>query len=202
MKQIGLSTLGIILPGLLLTACQDKPGESAAGDAAAINSAAPNSAAGPAASPPVASAPAAPAERASDYLAQAGAGDLFEIESSRAVLAKTGNAKVRDFAQMMVKAHQESTAKLKAAASRAKLTVKPPVLTPDQQSMLDRIKTASADNMDAVYVANQKAAHQAALALHQGYAATGDTPALKQAASEIVPVVQSHIRHLSELPSK
>lgn len=140
--------------------------------------------------------------QAAAYLAQAGAGDMFEIESSKVALDKSKDAKVRDFAQMMIEAHQASTAKVKAAAAEAKLTVAPPALTPQQQAMLDEIKSAPAAMIDAVYLRNQRTAHDAALALHQGYAASGDTPALKKAASEIAPVVQEHIAHLAELPKQ
>ena len=96
--------------------------------------------------------PVATPTDASGYLARAGAGDMFEIESSKALLEKSKDAKLRDFAQMMVKAHQQSTAKVKAAAAEAKLTVAPPSLAPDQQTMLDEIRAASADMIDAVYI--------------------------------------------------
>jgi putative membrane protein len=144
---------------------------------------------------------AAPTD-ASGYLAKAGAGDMFEIESSKALLEKSKDAKLRDFAQSMVKAHQQSTAKVKAAAAEAKLTVAPPSLAPDQQMMLDEIKAASANTIDAVYIKDQKIAHDAALALHEGYASVGDTPALKTAAAQIAPVVKEHIAHLAALPAK
>lgn len=183
-------TIGIV-PALFLTACDEKPGAAAAHDSATLNAVASDSAMAPATSAPAASSQSAP-----DYLAQAGAGDLFEIESSKAVLEKTQNPKIRDFAQMMVKAHQGSTAKLKAAATRAKLTVQPPVLMPDQQSMLDGIKAASVDRVDAVYIASQKT-----LTLHQAYAASGGVPPLKQAAGENVPIVRSHVEMLDKLGS-
>jgi putative membrane protein len=147
-------------------------------------------------SPPIADAPT----DAAGYLAKAGAGDLFEIESSNAVLAKTGSAGVKTFARMMIDHHTKSTEKLKAAAKTDGVPVSPPTLDPLQQSMLDEIKAASADTIDAVYKAHQAKAHSAALTLHQGYAAQGDKPALKKAAGEIVPVVQKHIEELGKLP--
>jgi putative membrane protein len=146
--------------------------------------------------PPVADAPT----DAADYLAKAGAGDLFEIQSSNAVLAKTGNAAVKMFANMMIDHHTKSTEKLTAAAKADGVPVSPPALDPLQQSMLDEIKAASADKIDAVYKTHQAKAHNAALALHRGYAAQGDKPALKRAAGEIVPVVQKHIEELGKLP--
>ncbi|MBT2245024.1 MULTISPECIES: DUF4142 domain-containing protein [Sphingobium] len=191
-KFLGLG----IMPALLLAACNEKPTAAGMGDSGSRNAAAANNAMAPA--PPVS---AISSQSSSDYLAQAGAGDLFETESSKAVLEKTQNPKIRNFAQMMIKAHQGSTAKLKDAAAQAKLTVRPPILMPDQQSMLDDINAASSDSVDAVYIASQKAAHQAALSLHQGFAATGDVIPLKQAAGEIVPVVRSHVEMLEKLGS-
>ena len=185
--------LGIV-PALLLSACKEKPSANGSGGPASSNAAASNSAM--ASSTRVS---AVPPQSPADYLAQAGAGDLFEIESSKAVLAKTQNPMVRDFAQMMIKAHQGSTAKLEDAAAQAKLPVRTPVLMPDQQSMLDDVIAASADSVDAKYIANQKIAHQAALSLHQPYAATGDIAPLKLAASKIVPVVRNHIEMLEKL---
>ncbi|MDO9443512.1 MAG: DUF4142 domain-containing protein [Beijerinckiaceae bacterium] len=147
------------------------------------------------AAPPVAVRPV----DAAGYVVKAGAGDLWEIESSKALLAKSTNAEVKKFAQMMIDNHGQSTAKVKAAATEAKLTVAPPKLDGDQQKMLDEIKAADATGIDAVYIAHQKTAHDAALALHQGYATGGDTKSLKKAAGEIVPVVEAHRAELAKL---
>lgn len=152
--------------------------------------------------PPVSAPAAAATVDAAGYIAKAGAGDLWEIESSKALLAKSTNADFKRFAEMMIDHHGKSTAKVKAAAAEAKLAVTPPKLDAAQQKMLDEIKAADAASIDAVYLAHQKAAHDAALALHQGYAAGGDTPSLKKAAGEIVPVVEAHKAELAKLPAK
>lgn len=154
-----------------------------------------------AAQPDASATPVAVTDAAS-YISKAGAGDMWEIESSKALLAKSTNADVKKFAQMMIDDHGKSTAKVKAAAAAAKLTVTSPKLDPDQQKMLDEIKAADAKSIDALYLAHQKAAHDAALALHQGYAAGGDTDSLKKAAAEIVPVVETHRTELGKLAAK
>ena len=143
---------------------------------------------------------AAPAPTdATTYLAKAGAGDMFEIESSRAILDKTQNADIKSFAQMMIDDHGKATAKLKSAAQAAKLTAPPPALEPKQQQAVDSIKSADGAAADRAYLDAQKMAHQEALALHQGYAVGGDTAQLKTAAGEIAPVVQSHIEMLAKI---
>ena len=138
---------------------------------------------------------------AAGYMAMAGAGDMWEIESSKAFMAKSDNADLKKFAQMMVDNHTQSTEKIKTAAKTAGLTPPAPKLDADQQRMLDEIKTADAASVDAVYMRHQATAHQKALELHQGYAANGDNDALKKAAGDIAPVVQKHITELGQMSS-
>lgn len=182
---------------LLAAACNDKQAGTPTSDALDANSMTTNVAD----TTPTADMAAPAPMTASGYLAMAGAGDLFEIESSRAVMAKIDDKAIKDFAQMMIDAHSQSTEKLKAAATKAGLTVAPPTLNPDQQAKLDAIKAATGNAAVTAYIAAQRDAHAAALSLHQGYSQGGDTPALKTAAGEIVTVVQHHIEMLAKLPA-
>lgn len=134
-----------------------------------------------------------------DYLKMAGAGDMYEKQSSQIVLQSTKDAKVRDFANMMITDHTKSTADVKAAAKQDGVSPKPPMLMPKQATMISQLKKAKGPARDALYVEQQKTAHQEALATHQDYASTGDKPALKSVASTIVPVVQQHITMLSSM---
>lgn len=102
---------------------------------------------------------------ATTYLAKAGAGDMFEIESSRAILDKTQNADIKSFAQMMIDDHGKATAKLKSAAQAAKFTAAPPALEPKQQQAIDSIKAANGSAADRAYLDAQKMAHWALAAL-------------------------------------
>ncbi len=169
MKNIVLGTTA-----LLLAACGGNS-ETATdhADTASPNAPSPTTAASPA------EAGRTPAD-ARNYVARAGAGDLWEIESSRALLAKSGNEEVKKFARMMIDQHGQSTEKIKAAARSAGVDVAVPRLDADQQRMLDEIKQADAASVDAIYLRHQQAAHAAALELHQGYAARGDTDGLKR----------------------
>lgn len=185
---------GALALGLLAGCAQPAENTDTADDAAATQTAA----AMDGASAPSADA-AAPTD-AAGYLAMAGAGDLFEIESSRAILAKSPDKAVADFADMMIKQHTDSTAKLKAAAGRDGVTVPPPQMTADQQAKVDGIKAATGASATDLYLTAQREAHPQALALHRGYAAAGDKSALKATAGEIVPVVQEHIATLQKMP--
>ena len=195
-----MTPLILTLPVLALAACQQQPaGETAVAGNAAMPGGDAMMMAGNNASVMMPNASVAAPTDAAGYVAQAGAADLFEIESSKIALEKSQNKAVRDFAQMMIDQHQKSTADIKAAAQKAGVTVQPPALMANQQQILEEIKAADAGNFDSVYVRNQRMAHNAALALHQGYARNGDTPALKETASAVAKVVQEHIDHLASL---
>ncbi len=134
----------------------------------------------------------APAE----YVATAGASDLYEQQSAQLVLESTQDPKVRSFAQMMVQDHGRSTANVKAAAAKSRLSAPPPMLMPLQTELLAELRAETGPARDATYVAQQKAAHNQALSVQQAYAAGGTAPPLKAAAAKIVPVVQHHIAML------
>lgn len=148
-----------------------------------------------AASEPVTEAATAPAESPGQAFANVAAGsDTFEIETSKLAATKAEAAKVKTFAEQMIKAHTESTAKLKAAASEATPAITPmPVLTAAQQATLDELRGKSGAEFDRAYIAAQVTAHQATLDALKGYSAGGDVPSLKAFATELVPIVTAHL---------
>jgi len=190
-----MKSASILTLAFLLAACGSNNDTAPPPETASVDQTAPSDMIEPAGTP------ATPVD-AAGYISKAGAGDLWEIESSRALLAKSTNADVKAFAQMMIDDHGKSTAKVKAAATAAKIDVAAPKLDVDQQKMLDEIKAADAAGIDAIFLAHQATAHDAALALHKDYAASGDTPALKTAAAEILPVVEAHRAELTKLAAK
>lgn len=134
-----------------------------------------------------------------DYVAAAGASDLYERQSSQLVLQSTRDSGIRSFANMMIKDHTKSTAEVKAAAARAGVKAPPPMLNPAQTEMMAQLRDERGAARDAAYVAQQKAAHGQALAVHQAYAKDGTAAPLKAAAAKIAPVVQHHIEMLHDM---
>ncbi|MET0293778.1 MAG: DUF4142 domain-containing protein, partial [Phenylobacterium sp.] len=140
--------------------------------------------------PAAATAPIAMA--AADYVAQAGAGDMYEIEASRLALQGAKNAEVKAFAQMMIADHTQSTADLATAISQSGQTLSPPAAMPaDRQALLD-VLNAAGDRFDAAYLTQQVQAHEQALKLHQSYAQHGDVASLKAFAAAATPVGHRH----------
>ena len=146
---------------------------------------------------PVAAVAAMPTPAAT-YVMKAGAGDKYEIESSKLVMNST-NPKIRQFATMMVSDHTKSTAEVKTAAMKAGLKPMPPMLNPMQSTMVANLKKVNGTARDQLYIEQQKQAHNQALANHEEYAANGTSAPLKMAATDIVPVVKSHIQMLAAM---
>ncbi|MBY9063915.1 DUF4142 domain-containing protein [Sphingomonas yunnanensis] len=146
--------------------------------------------------------PPPPAEaktNADAYVTAAGQSDLFEINSSQIALQKSRNPAIKTFAQMLIDHHLKTTAATVKAARKAGLNPPPPALDPGATASINELQTASATDFDRIYLAQQVPAHQAALDLHESYAAGGDKAPLKASAKAAVPIVKRHIVEATKL---
>lgn len=74
-----------------------------------------------------------------------------------------------------------------------------PALTPEQQGRLDALNAASGAAFDTAYIAEQRSAHEATLAVLRDYAANGASPPLKTFATDLVPTVTAHLNMATSL---
>ena len=108
------------------------------------------------------------------------ANDAFEIAASDMAVGKAPSPWVKDFARGVGDAHKGSMARLKSVTATAAPPIKADAtLSADQQQKLDALKSLSGDAFEKRYVADQVAAHEAALATVQAYADHGDIPFLQ-----------------------
>lgn len=129
-----------------------------------------------------------------------GASDWFEIEAGKLAQEKAHDQKLKDFGKLMVEHHTASTDKLKAAGAKVSPAITPsPALNTEQEANLEALRQADDAAFDALYKTQQVAAHEKALALVKGYAASGDVPELKKFAGEAEKVVQAHLTKIKGL---
>jgi putative membrane protein len=134
------------------------------------------------------------------FLAHAASGDQFEIQSSQLALQASQNPAVQAFANQMIADHTRLSQAMGAAATSAGLAPPAPALLPEQRAMLDQLRASgTGPSFDMAYQQAQVSAHQAALSMFQNYAANGDVPALKAAASQAIPTIQMHLQHAQML---
>ena len=137
---------------------------------------------------------------AQDFVNKAAASDRFEIESSRLAEASATSPAVKEFAAMMIKAHTDSTAKLKStlASNPSDVTVND-AHNAEQQAQLDELKTKKGAEFDTAYAAAQVGGHEKTLAELRNYASNGDNDALKTFAQDLVPIVTDHLNQARKL---
>jgi putative membrane protein len=137
---------------------------------------------------------------AADFVNQVAASDRFEIESGQLAANKATSAEVKTFAQMLVRDHQKSTADLKAAAAQATPQLTPdPALDAEKQGMLSGLQAANGADFDRLFIEQQLAAHEKALALLQSYSAGGDSESLRGFAAQAASVVEGHLEKVRGL---
>ncbi len=138
---------------------------------------------------------AAPVPTGQQFADAAAASDAYEVAAGKLAREKATSPALKDFGNMMVTAHTESTAKVQAAAAKAGITPDAE-MTDEQEANLKTLQDATGADFDTAYKSQQVTAHQKALAAMQGYSATGDQPDLKAVAAELVPVVQAHLTQI------
>jgi putative membrane protein len=129
------------------------------------------------------------------FMAQAASGDQFEIQSSQLALSASQNVAVRNFANLLIADHTRLSQAMAATAQSARLRPPDPVMLAAQQAALDQLRAAgTGPSFDTAYLQAQVSAHQAAIAMFQAYASGGDVPALRDAATQALPVIQMHLQ--------
>lgn len=149
------------------------------------------------ASPPaMAQTATPPSARASisaeEYARRQAQSELFEIALSQLILDKSEDQGVRAFAEQMVAAHTASLQKLRAAAGTMAALL-PTTVDSTQQNVLFRLENISGMKFNMEYMQMQIDGHKQALELNRRYATGGTDPALRQYASEAVPMIQDHL---------
>jgi putative membrane protein len=130
----------------------------------------------------------------------AAASDAFEIETSKLAIAKAQSPDVKRFAEKMIDAHTQSTAKLKGVTDKLS-----PAITPDagfseaQQQKLDALKNLTGADFDKAYASAQVDGHQMTLDKLKDYAANGDSAPLQAFAKELIPTVTAHLNMAKSL---
>lgn len=136
------------------------------------------------------------------FVPNAARSDMYEIQASQMAETRSHNREITALARMLVTDHRASTAGLqRAVRAGAVNTTIPTALDDRRQGMINNLRDASAADFDGVWVTQQIAAHEEALALMTGFADRGDNDALKAAARTTAPVVQRHLDALHRIQS-
>ena len=137
-----------------------------------------------------------------EFVQAAGESDTFEIMEAQTALAQTSDPQVLAFARQMIRDHSETSRALQEATARAGLKPPPMAVGANQAPFLAALQSMRGPDFDQTFWRQQAMAHRAALTVEQGYATSGDTPAIRQAAAAAVPTIQSHLTMADQMIAK
>jgi putative membrane protein len=126
--------------------------------------------------------------------------DMFEVESSRLATTRSRDARVKKFADHMVKDHQKTTEELKQVLARAKINLPLPTAPdPEHQAMLGQLQGNSGAQFDEIYAKMAVKGHEDAVALFERYSRDGDNAELKKWAAKTLPNLKQHLSEARQL---
>ena len=149
-----------------------------------------------------ASAQEAGSRQTREFVQAAGESDTFEIIEAQTALAQSSDPQVLSFARQMIRDHDETSRALQDATMRAGLKPPPMAVGANQAPFLAALQSLRGPEFDRTYWRQQALAHRSALTVERGYAANGDTPAIRQAAAAAVPTIQSHLAMAEQMVAK
>lgn len=192
---------------VVLSAC-DRPDKQAADGTAGT----PPPAAAPTPAPatptpaPGAAAPGAPAEPVAaaerSFVASAASSGLAEVEASRYIAEKTGNADLKSFARQMEREHTSANDELMRIAGTKGLTV-PTSVDGEERGLLDKLRNSSSDQSDRNFIQDFGVdAHKKAIQLYETQARDGRDPELRAFAERTLPRLREHLTMAEQLQGR
>ena len=135
------------------------------------------------------------------------AANLGEIDQAKIALSRTTDARVKSFAQMMVRDHSQADKKGMGIAKRAHLEREPSpasqLLESDVDSAILTLKSEPRADFDRSYVETQVRQHQSVLdTLDEKAMPDASNPDLKSYLGEVRAAVTSHLQHAQDLLSE
>ena len=124
------------------------------------------------------------------FVMEASISNATEIEASQLALAGTSNAKVKKFAEQMVKEHRQLGDELNATLQKQGIDV--PRAEPKDET-LSLLKSLRGDDLDRAYIEHVAVdEHRKAVELFSAESTNGGNAALKAAAKKALPKIKHH----------
>lgn len=138
---------------------------------------------------------------AQEFIDQASAAGMAEIQTANLALEKAQSVEVKNFAKKIISDHTNLNEELKRLAKKKALPLA------DEASMMDRVKekaleTREGESFDEGYANNQVSAHEEAVELFRNAAANIQDKDLNMFAKTKVPILEQHLKMARDLAKK
>ena len=134
-----------------------------------------------------------------EFVRRAAIANRFEIEEAQLALAQGSEPRLKDFARTMVMDHGVALKDLEAAARAAGVTVPDRKFDEVHQAKINAISRKKGADFDQQYRADQRQAHDDAIALLIAYQQSGKSEQLRAWTLKMLPVMRKHREAISAL---
>ncbi len=136
-----------------------------------------------------------------NFVDEASAKGLAEIETAKLALEKGTAEDIRAFAQQMIDDHTKSNQELAQLAGEKNLEIS------DNATLMDKAKAMilqmrDGENFDQAYANNQVVAHEQTIELYRDYIQDGENADLKRFAEQTLPTLEQHLEHARKLQAQ
>ena len=129
--------------------------------------------------------------------------DMYEVAAGKLAMERARSPQVKAFAQKMIEAHTDTTAKLKATIRNNNVNATlPDRMDARRRGMLDDLRGARPRYFDHRYLVQQIAAHKEADILIHRYAKVGKINAVREFAARTDRLVEMHLSMARDLATR
>jgi putative membrane protein len=132
------------------------------------------------------------------FMTQAAAGNMAEIELSQLALKKSASDNVKQYAQMMVNDHTQANKTLSQLATKKGVTL-PTQLDPQHQAIRAKLEKLSGKQFDQQYMSVMKQDHVKTVAMFQSATQEAQDPDVRAFATTTLPRLQAHLEMASSM---
>lgn len=132
------------------------------------------------------------------FAVDAANGGMTEIELSKVAAERTSNAKIKDFANMMVMDHGKAGAELMAVAKIKNITL-PDSLNADSKKAVAGLSKKSKSDFDKAYVDKMVADHKATVDMFESASKSLKDADLKAFADKTLPTIKGHLANIKAI---
>jgi putative membrane protein len=137
--------------------------------------------------------PQAASQQTVTFFQSAVSNHLFLTQSAELALQRSRNQAIRSHAQALYNDHSQLLSRTSAVAEAARTQALSPMLQAQHFGLLSRLQTIAPAQFDETYRNTLVMAHMQAIELNQQYLISGDDPAARSLAAEVLPVLQGHL---------
>jgi putative membrane protein len=134
-----------------------------------------------------------------DFVMTALQSDQYEIMAAQVALVEAQDARVRAFAEAMIRDHMRLSESLRETAKASGLEAPGSGMSSDQAALLSGLQGLRGADFDKAYVRQQAIAHAQAVAVEESFAEGGANPRLQHAAQDALPTIKAHLNDARQL---